>query len=129
MIPYPAAIVLHLVAIMVFLGCLFTVALSLGSTPSGAELRRLRWLNLAVATPALILVWLVGSYLALEAGWFEARWLQLKLVCVAALSLIHALQSWRVHCRAAGRGAQRWMLAASASLVLIIFYLVGAKPG
>ena len=66
------------------------------SPPVGGEIRRLRWWNLWITTPALLVVWIAGLHLALEAGWFASLWLQLKLACVAGLSLIHFWQAYRL---------------------------------
>jgi uncharacterized membrane protein len=117
---------------MFFIGGLLTLALTLRSSVSEAELRRLHRWNLFVTTPALLLVWGAGVELALQAGWFGSLWLKLKLACVVALSLIHAWQTHRL--ARGGRGStatgatQRWLPLLIALLVVAILYLVAAKP-
>ena len=42
-----------------------------------------------VATPSLVLAWLLGAWLAQRAGWFGAGWLHAKLVLVLLVSGLH----------------------------------------
>jgi uncharacterized membrane protein len=46
-----------------------------------------------VTTPAMLMVWGLGLVLALRGGWLSSLWLQAKLALVAALSVIHGMQS------------------------------------
>jgi putative membrane protein len=46
-----------------------------------------------VTTPAMLLAWALGMTMAVEAGWFSARWLMIKLVLVFGLSALHGVQS------------------------------------
>jgi uncharacterized membrane protein len=128
MIPYPAAIAIHLIAVMLFLGGLFIAALVLKTGPSASELARMRRWNRIATTPALLMLWAAGLFLAVEGEWLGAIWLQLKLACVVALTLIHALQSRRLGAAGPVVGTA-WILPVSALLVVLIFCLVGAKPG
>jgi uncharacterized membrane protein len=133
LLPYPALLTIHLLAVMLFAGGLFLAALMM---PSGTEpdpkreteVRRLRRWNGWVTTPALVIVWAAGTAMAVEAGWFAARWLHLKLACVLLLTLLHGIQSWRLHRRRPPRRT-RWPVAAASILLVAILYLVGAKPG
>lgn len=43
----------------------------------------------AIMTPAMILTWLLGLYLAGAGHWFSAGWLHGKLLLVIAMSAIH----------------------------------------
>ena len=74
-----------------------------------------RW-HLAVTTPALVLAWICGVWLALQAGWFHSGWLQFKLAFVVALSALHGASSLAL--RRVGEptpiGPQRAWLAAPA---------------
>jgi len=121
--------------VILFVGGLFLAGLTLRGAIAGkqaaparmAELRRMRRWNLWVTTPALLVVWWAGATLATEGGWFASRWLEIKLACVAGMTLIHLLQSWRLH-RREERGMPLSMLATAAALLVLILYLVGAKP-
>ncbi len=42
-----------------------------------------------IINPAMIAAWVLGLWLAWQAGWFGAGWLQLKLVLVLILSGLH----------------------------------------
>lgn len=53
-------------------------------------------LDRRVTTPALLLAWIFGLWLAVSAGWFAARWLIVKLAFVVALSALHGMQSGRL---------------------------------
>ncbi len=46
-----------------------------------------------VTTPAMLLAWALGTTMAVQAGWFSARWLMVKLVLVFGLSALHGVQS------------------------------------
>jgi putative membrane protein len=131
MIPYPAAIAVHLLAVILFVGGLLITSLLLRGSPEAGELRRLKKWNRFVTTPALLILWIAGIHLALEAGWFAAFWLRFKLVCVATLTLLHILQSHRLETWAPDMQGGRWAKRAPllvAFLVAAIFYLVAAKP-
>ena len=49
----------------------------------------MRRLNRVVTGPALVIAWVCGIWLALQAGWFASHWLQVKLVLVLGLSAVH----------------------------------------
>ena len=46
-----------------------------------------------IATPAMIVTWLTGLWLAYAAGLFSAGWLHGKLALVLALSAVHGLNA------------------------------------
>jgi protoporphyrinogen IX oxidase len=46
-----------------------------------------------IINPAMMVTWVLGLWLAWEAGWFAAHWLQAKLVLVLGLSALHGLFS------------------------------------
>jgi protoporphyrinogen IX oxidase len=46
-----------------------------------------------VTTPAMLLAWALGMTMAVQAGWFSARWLMVKLVFAFGLSTLHGVQS------------------------------------
>ncbi len=44
-----------------------------------------------IMTPAMIVTWLAGIYLVLQGQYLGATWFHLKIVLVAAMSLMHGL--------------------------------------
>lgn len=138
---------LHVAAAMVFAGGVMVTAVALpllkaGSSvhggavaPSGnggavaAGLRR--WGRL-VTTPAMLLVWGFGIYLAVRGHWFAAHWMSAKLVVVLALSALHGLQVGGLRRLAggsvAGVRAPGWAAAAVVLGVVVISVLVVVKP-
>ena len=95
---YDLVRLLHISADIVFIagllaGALVLAALSFQSASDMARERRLidaaRRFNRVVTGPALVIAWICGTWLALQAGWFASHWLQLKLVLVLALSGVH----------------------------------------
>jgi protoporphyrinogen IX oxidase len=95
---YELVRLLHISADIVFIAGLLAGALALAalSFQAGADLvkeRRaidaLRRFNRIVTGPALVIAWVCGTWLALQAGWLASHWLQLKLVLVLALSAVH----------------------------------------
>jgi len=95
---YELVRLLHVSADIVFIagllaGALVLAALSFQAEPELAEERRLvdamRRFNRIVTGPALVIAWICGTWLALQAGWFASHWLQFKLVLVLALSAVH----------------------------------------
>jgi uncharacterized membrane protein len=97
---YDLVTLVHLSADIVFALGLLAAALVLAAlsfqpaaTLARAKERRLaagirRWHRL-VTTPALLVAWACGVWLALQAGWFHSGWLHAKLVLVILLSGLH----------------------------------------
>jgi uncharacterized integral membrane protein (TIGR00701 family) len=81
---------------MLILSLVFSVlsgnALSRSSDVSGMVDAVRKW-DRNVTTPGMLLTWGLGLAMAMQAGWFGARWLTLKLVLVLALSALHGVQS------------------------------------
>jgi putative membrane protein len=46
-----------------------------------------------IMTPAMIVAWLLGLWLAWRGGWFAAPWFQVKLALVLAMSAVHGILS------------------------------------
>jgi putative membrane protein len=95
---YELVRLLHVSADIVFIagllaGALVLAALSFQAAPDLVKERRLidamRRFNRIVTGPALVIAWICGTWLALQAGWFASHWLQFKLVLVLALSAVH----------------------------------------
>ena len=103
MIDYRALLLIHLVAVPLFVSGALVTALILPSLGRGeptpqrqAERRRVRRWNLFLTTPAMLVVWIAGLSLAIEGGWFAAGWLQAKIALVVMLSGLHGIQSGRL---------------------------------
>ena len=43
----------------------------------------------AIMTPAMVVTWVLGLYLAVSGGWFASGWLHAKLLLVVGLSAAH----------------------------------------
>jgi putative membrane protein len=99
---YALVTLLHVSADIVFVAgllaaALVSMALSFQSAPELLKEQRLiagmrRW-HRSVTSAALVLAWVCGIWLALQAGWFASGWLHVKLVLVLALSALHGLLS------------------------------------
>ncbi len=95
---YVFVVLLHVTADILFAASLLTTALvaaALAREPAQALAahRRLvvgvrRW-NRLVAGPSLVLLWVLGLWLAHRAGWFGAAWLHVKLALVLFVSALH----------------------------------------
>jgi putative membrane protein len=99
---YDLVTLLHVTADFVFVAGLLAAALLVAalSTHDAAQLARerrlvatMRRLHRAVTTPALVIAWACGAWLALQAGWFHSGWLHAKLALVLALSALHGVLS------------------------------------
>jgi putative membrane protein len=142
---YDLVTLLHVSADIVFIAGLLAAALVLTALSYQAasdlvKARRLvaamcRW-HLGVTTPALLLAWGCGAWLALQAGWFASGWLQVKLVLVIALSALHGLLSAALRRASAPAPAaprvpaQAWRVAPALALasVTAIVWLALMKP-
>lgn len=51
-----------------------------------------RW-DKNITTPAMLIAWGVGIYMAVTSGWFYAPWLNIKLLIVIVLSGLHGTMS------------------------------------
>lgn len=137
-LPYDTLLMLHLIAVAVFVSALLLLAASLPSLTAGppderrmAEARRLRSFHRWLATPALSLLWFCGAAMALEAGWYVQPWFQAKVTIVAGLSLTYLGLARRVARVAAGKPAppaRYRTLGLCAIAIVAILILVIAKP-
>jgi putative membrane protein len=49
-----------------------------------------------IINPSMIVVWVLGLWMAWEAPWYDELWFQLKVVCVLIMSALHGfLARWR----------------------------------
>jgi putative membrane protein len=132
---------LHVVAVMswmaamLYLPRLFVnhVGLAAGSPESdllkGMEQRLLR----VIMTPAMIVTWLAGLWLAWVGFHFQGGWLHGKILAVAVLTGAHGFFARSVKTFAADRNVRRarfWRMANEipAILMIIIVVLVVVKP-
>ena len=139
---YDLVTLLHVTADFLFVAGLLAAALLLAalSTHDAAQLareRRLvvamrRW-HRAVTTPALVVAWACGVWLALQAGWFHSGWLHIKLVLVLALSALHGVLSAalrRASADAAVPPARAWraMPLLALGAIVAVAWLALLKP-
>lgn len=87
----------------------------------------------AIINPAMILSWILGLWLAWDAGFFRSGWLHAKLAFVLALSALHGYFSASVRAFAEdrnSRSSRHWRLVNEIPTVLMILIviLVVVKP-
>ena len=139
---YDLVTLLHVSANIVFMvgllaAALVLTALSFQAAPDLVKERRLvdgmrRW-HRAVTSPALVLAWACGIWLALQAGWFHSGWLHVKLVLVLALSALHGVLSAalrRACAPAPAVPARAWRVTPPLALgaIVAILWLALMKP-
>jgi putative membrane protein len=87
----------------------------------------------AIMTPAMVVAWASGLWMASEAGFFEAPWLHVKLTLVVAMTGVH-IHFWRLQKAFAGdsnlHAPRYYRLWNEAPTVLMLFIvgLVVLKP-
>ena len=83
--------------------------------------------------PSMIVVWVVGFWMAINGGWMVAGWLHAKLALVLAMSAVHGMFSkWRKDFEA-DRNARpasfyRMWNEVPAVILIAIIVLVVIKP-
>lgn len=108
---------LHLIAVILWLTGL---AVTIYASFNGKALRmRVQRFNNRIGAPAMLAVWALGIALAQRAGWWDAGWLQAKLVLVVVLSATYGFLSG---CLGKGAGAPLW----KSSAIMLIFLPVAA---
>ena len=139
---YDLVTLLHVSADIVFIAGLLAATLVLAAlgfqaAPDLARERPLiagmrRW-HRAVTSPALVIAWACGVWLALQAGWFHSGWLHAKLALVLALSALHGALSASLR-RACAPGAavpaRAWRAAPALALgaIVAVLWLALMKP-
>lgn len=99
---YPYLVAAHVTAVAILVGCVLAqlrLVRAIEGDPKEtqrAALLALLRLDRAVATPALLAVWILGVWLAVSAGWLPSAWLMVKLALVVAVSALHGVQSGRM---------------------------------
>jgi putative membrane protein len=86
-----------------------------------------------IMNPAMIISWVLGLWLAWQAGWFKAGWFHAKFLLVFALSGVHGHFSAAVRAFAEDRNTvspDRWRLINEIPTVLMILIVILAivKP-
>jgi putative membrane protein len=86
-----------------------------------------------IMNPAMIVAWLLGLWLAWQAGWYASGWFYAKLALVLALSAVHGQFTGAVRAFAEDRNtitARQWRLLNEVPTVLMIgiVVLVVVKP-
>ncbi len=87
----------------------------------------------AIINPAMIVTWIVGLWLAWDAGFFKAGWLHAKLALVLAMTAMHGFLSRWVRAFAADRNLHsqkfyRIINEVPTILMIAIVILVVVKP-
>jgi len=139
---YDLVTLVHLSADIVFIAGLLAAALVLAAlsfqpADTLARERRLvgamrRW-HRVVTTPALLLAWACGVWLAVQAGWFHSGWLHAKLALVLALSALHGVLSGGLRRAGAPTPAtpsRAWRMAPPLALgaIVAVIWLALVKP-
>lgn len=86
-----------------------------------------------IATPAMVVTWIAGLWLAWSGGWFSDGWLHAKLLFVIALSAIHGMLAAAVRRFAADANTRsarfyRIINEVPALIMVVIVGLVVLKP-
>lgn len=132
---------LHILAVISWMaGMLYLPRLFVyhAGRPRGAEPAQTfetmeRRLMRAIMTPALVVVWLSGLFLAWSGGFLGAEWLHAKLALVVAMSAIHVFLERERRAFAAGTNVRsprfyRVLNEAPTLLMVGVVLLVVLKP-
>ncbi len=107
----------HVVAAIIWISGLVATILALRAIESrpedeetaatgGCVVLARRW-DRMVATPSMLVAWVVGAYLVASGGWFVMAWIKLKLIGVVLLSALHGLLSGSLRRGRASRALAR----------------------
>ncbi len=131
----------HIVAVIAFMaGTLYLPRLfvyHVGAVANGELSQTLkvmeRRLYKAIMNPAIIAVWVTGSWLAIQEGAFASPWLHAKLALVLAMSAIHGFYGSLVRAFANDANARdakffRVLNEVPTALMILIVILVVVKP-
>ncbi|MCX7339556.1 MAG: protoporphyrinogen oxidase HemJ [Hyphomicrobiales bacterium] len=132
---------LHVVAIISWMAALlylprlmiYHCAAELGSVQSETFKVMERRLLKAIMTPAMIVGWASGLYLAWRGNWLGAGWFQVKLMALIALSAAHGFLAGQVRVFAEDRNQRsarffRIVNEVPTLLMLLIVAMVIVKP-
>jgi putative membrane protein len=139
---YDLVILVHITADILFVLGLLAAALVLAALsfqPAGTMAKEhplvaaVRRGHRLVTTPAMLVAWGCGIWLALQAGWFHSGWLHAKLVLVLGLSGLHGGRA-AARRRAAGPDApvpsRAWRVLPAVALgaIAAVLWLALVKP-
>lgn len=118
-------VTLHLVAMVLWLAPMVAVPAILARyaphAPKPEVLIRLRGAFRGLATPGLVLTWLLGIAGAVQAGAFDDGWLHVKLLFVLALSALHGVALGRLRRLVPGGEIPGLLLALPWIVLLLAF--------
>lgn len=92
---YELAKAVHVTAVIVWIAGMAVAAATLRH-PSPVSLPAIRGFDRAVTTPAMLLTWVFGLFLALNGGWFGDLWMSMKILLVLVLSGLHGMITGRL---------------------------------
>jgi len=132
---YPWVKTLHILAVISWMAAMlylprlmvYHAGVATGSEASETFKVMERRLLRGIATPAMIVTWLAGLYLAWSGGWFADGWLHAKLALVLVLSGIHGFLAGSVRRFAAdaNRRSARFYRIINEVPALILVLVVG----
>ena len=113
--------VIHIVAVVVWIGALFLLTVvSSSNTMTAAQIKTAR----RVTEAGIGLTWLAGITLAVLGSWYLATWWQIKLVLVVLVSAIHSIvhRRWQQQAETGVRthSALPWLLLATTVVVIAL---------
>ncbi|MEO1189919.1 MAG: CopD family protein [Pseudomonadota bacterium] len=123
----------HLVAVIIWMSAMLAaplIARLLGADAREEQRRRLTSLFNSVATPSMLVALLLGVWLMVSGDWFDAGWMQVKLVAVIAMAAIHGMLSGAFRryasdeCESLFRRLNRVELVSVLLMVLIVLLVV-----
>ena len=123
----------HIVCLFAWIAGMVAVALSL-RFPVPTFMKQLKAYDRAVTTPAMILTWCLGLFLAIQGGWLSESWLAMKIPLVLILSGVHGALTGKLrratnaHALAEPEAGGQWFLPVGLALVTLIVLLVTIKP-
>ncbi len=97
----------HLIAVMIWMTGMLAAPLAvglLGDDATHAQRRRLKALFTRVVTPSMLIALGLGVWLMVLGNWFDAGWMQGKLVAVIGMTAVHGMLSGTLRRYASGGG-------------------------
>ena len=125
---YGLIVHLHNAAMVVWIAAMVVAPLTIRGAGNASTARRILR---GVATPGLILTWLLGLWLAVQGEWFTQGWLHAKLVFVLALSALHGIALGRLRRMTPGGavpGVVRVLPWITLLLTAVAVWLAWGKP-
>ncbi|WP_282610211.1 CopD family protein [Pelagibius sp. Alg239-R121] len=132
----------HVATVAIWIGGMLMLSLAVAALPASASGTPAtpspmieavaRW-NRWVTSPAMLLAWGLGITMAVQADWFTAPWLLIKLPIVLGLSAVHGALSGRLRRRTGLAGQEtpsllRFAGPATVVGIVVVAILAVAKP-